>query len=195
MIRPDERQLRELLAELDSIRADIELGILDRSKPDGKRWSLTAFDLMARARMRNRDGFPPSNGDGSGRATKKGGDYGGGTVPSLALAGDTDVDRQHWDRLLVRLQLMLVNGRHAVRELAEATPAQRHPDRPEFGCRICSRPGKPEPIYRAERCRWCYDFWLMWKVDVPDAILKLRREGRRITEQAIRAELDEEMVG
>ena len=155
MIRPDERQLRELLSELDSIRADIELGILDRSKPDGKRWSLSAFDLMARARLRTRDGFPASNGGGGGGASKKGGDYGGGVVPSLALAGDTNTDRQHWDRLLLRLQLMLTTGRHAVQELAAATPAQRHPDRPEFGCRVCSRPGKPEPIYRAERCRWC----------------------------------------
>lgn len=195
MIRPDERQLRELLAELDSIRADIELGILDRSKPDGKRWSLSAFDLMARARLRTRDGFPASNGGGGGGASKKGGDYGGGVVPSLALAGDTNTDRQHWDRLLLRLQLMLTNGRHAVQELAAATPAQRHPDRPEFGCRICSRPGKPEPIYRAERCEWCYRFWLLWKADAPDAILKLRREGKRITEQAIRLELGEEMAG
>lgn len=194
MIRPDERQLRELLAELDSIRADIELGILDRSKPDGKRWSLSAFDLMARARLRTRDGFPPSTSGGSG-GTKKGGDYGGGVVPSLALAGDTNEDRQHWDRLLLRLQLMLTNGRHAVQELAAATPAQRHPDRPEFGCRVCSRPGKPEPIYRAERCEWCYRFWLLWKADAPPAILKLRREGKRITEQAIRLELDEEMAG
>ena len=30
---------------------------------------------------------------------------------------------------------------------------------------------------------------------MPDAILKLRREGKRINEQAIRLELDEEMAG
>lgn len=193
MIRPDERQLDELLCEIESVVDRLRHGSVDPNR-DGKRWSLTAFQLLARARMKTRDGFPSSTGNGGGGASKKGGDYGGGVVPSLALAGDTNEDRRHWDNLLLDLQVAMTYLRRLPAHIEKATPAHQHPDRPEDGCRICSRPGKPEPIYRAERCEWCYRFWLLWRADAPEPILKLRREGKRITEQAIRLEL-EEMVG
>lgn len=194
MIRPDERQLDELLCEIESVVDRLRHGSVDPNR-DGKRWSLTAFQLLSRARMKTRDGFPASNGGGGGGASKKGGDYGGGVVPSLALAGDTNEDRKHWDNLLLDLQVAMTYLRRLPAYIEKATPAHQHPDRLVEACRVCSRPGKPEPIYRAERCRWCYDFWLLWKADVPAGILKLRREGKRITEQLIRLELDEELAG
>ena len=191
MIRPDEHQLRDAITEVRGILDDLELGILDRSKPDGKRWSLTAFDLLARARVRSRDKLPVPD-----RGRRSLGGHGDPTATQAAArVEDNDEDLHHWREFLMDLQVGLTYFRRLPTTLAKATPAQQHPDRPEFGCRVCSRPGKPEPIYRAERCRWCYDFWLLWKADVPAAILKLRREGKRITEQLIRLELDEELAG
>lgn len=198
MNRPDERQLRDAIDEARAILDDMELGVLDRSRPDGRRWSLSAFELRERASIRTRDGFPPANGGGSGGQTKKGGDYGGGVVPALALApgeGRSE-DRQHWDRFLLDLQCGLVYLRRTIDDLVKATPAQRHPDRPNLTCcRVCSRPNDEPVIYRSERCRWCWEFWRLWGVDAPEPILKLRREGRRITENIIRAELAEELAG
>lgn len=191
MIRPDEHQLREAIAEVRNICDDLELGVLDRSKPDGKRWSLTAFDLYKRARVRSRNKLPAPD-----RGRRAVGGHGDPTATQAAArVEDNDEDLKLWRALLMDFEVARTYLRRLPVYLAKATPAQQHPDRPEFGCRVCSRPGKPEPIYRAERCEWCYRFWLLWKADVPQAILKLRREGKRITEQAIRLELDEELVG
>ena len=141
--------------------------------------------------MRSRDKLPVPD-----RGRRDVGGYGDPTqTQAFARVEDNDEDLNHWREFLMDLQVGLTYFRRLPTTLAKATPAQQHPDRPEFGCRVCSRPGKPEPIYRAERCRWCYDFWLLWRADVPEPILKLRREGKRITEQAIRLELDEELAG
>jgi hypothetical protein len=184
--QPDARQLHEVFAEIRALTEDFERGILDRSRPDGKRWSLTAEQLMARAKTATK------TERAGGSATPNYGADGSRNGPTPAQALTVSQERRTWDDFLLDVQTGLAYLRRANDKLAAATPAQQHPDRPEFGCRVCSRPGKPEPVYRAERCRWCYDFWLLWKADVPALILKLRREGKRITEQVIRMELDEE---
>lgn len=191
MIRPDERQLDDLLCEIESVVDRLRHGSADPAR-GGKRWSLTAFQLLARARVKTRDGFPASNGGGGG-ASKKGGDYGGGVVPSLALAGDTNEDRKHWDNLLLDLQVAMTYLRRLPAHIEQATPAQQHPDRLVEACRVCGDPD--EPIYRSERCRWDYDRWLEFGVDMPERIVRWRRQGKRITSTMIRAELDEEMAG
>lgn len=187
--KPLDWELRDAIAEARGILDDMELGILDRSRPDGKRWSLSAYDLFNRARVRSRDKLPQP--DRGRRAIGVHGD------PTASEAGtrveDNDEDLKHWHALQLELRVAMGYLRRVTPILAEATPAQQHPDRIEVGCRICSRPGKPEPVYRgtasaSERCRWCYDFWTQWGVDAPAAILKLRRDGKRITEQLIRAE-------
>lgn len=187
--RPDFRQLREMLAELRSAADDFEFGILDRSKPDGKRWSLTAEQLMERAKAATR--AEKSGGGGTPSYGRDGSRNG----PTPAQAMTVSEERRQWNEWNLDVQVAVTYLRRAVDLLAAATPAQQHPDRPELGCRVCSRPGKPEPIYRAERCQWCYRFWLDWKVDVPEPILKLRREGKPVTENAIRLVLDEVLAG
>lgn len=195
MSDPTHGQLTEMLDELRGAIDDLRLGILDRSKPNGRRWSLTVFELLDRARVRRRDKLVPAERP---RARA----YGDPTVgDAIERVTDEDPDLRAWRSLLIDLQTMLTYGRHAVGTLATATPAQQRPDRIEVGCRVCSRPGKPEPVYRSERCRWCYDFWRQWScdgvsVDVPPAILRARREGKRITYAMIEAELnDVEMAG
>jgi hypothetical protein len=188
-VQPDAQQLRGLIAELRSLADDFELGILDRSKPDGKRWSLTAEQLMGRAKAAAR-----AEKSGGGGTPSYGAD-GSRNGPTPAQAMTVSEERKAWDEWLMDVQVAMTYLRRAIVVLDKATPAQQHPDRPEFGCRVCSRPGKPELIYRAERCQWCYRFWLDWKVDVPEPILKLRREGKPVTENAIRLVLDELLAG
>ncbi len=190
--KPLDWELRDTIAEARGILDDMELGILDRSRPDGKRWSLSAYDLFNRARVRSRDKLPQPD---RGRRA-----LGGHGDPTASEAGtrveDNDPDLRHWHALQLELRVAMGYLRRLAPILAAATPAQQHPDRPEFGCRVCSKPGKPEPIYRAERCQWCYRFWLDWKVDAPEPILKLRREQKPITINLIRQALDvNELVG
>lgn len=181
--------LRDRIAELRATADFLELGLVDHGRPDGKRWSVTAFDLLERARVRSRDKLVRDRGGRRGA--------GGPPDPTGSEAAerveDNDEDLVRWRELLMDLDVAVTYLRRLPKVLADATPAQQHPDRLEVGCRVCSRPGKPEPIYRSERCQWCYRFWLDWKVDVPPAILKKRREGRTVTEQMIRAELEEAM--
>jgi hypothetical protein len=86
---------------------------------------------------------------------------------------------------------MLNYGRHAVELLDKATPAQQRPDKIEPCCRVCG----DKAIYFSERCRWCYDRWIEWGVDMPKRIVRWHKEGRRVTSTMIRAELAEELVG
>ncbi len=188
MIRPDETQLRNAIDEMRGVLDDLELGILDRSKPGGKRWSLTVYELLARARVRSKDKLPgPERGRGA---------IGGHGDPTCSEAAsrveDHDEDLRHWHELLTDLEVARTYLRRLPAHLRAATPAQQHPDRPNLECcRVCSRKGDEPAIYRAERCQWCYRFWLDWKVDAPEPILKLRREGKPVSENAIRAAIEE----
>jgi hypothetical protein len=138
--------------------------------------------VATRAEKSGGGGTPSYGADGSRN----------GPTPAQAMA--VSEERKAWDEWLMDIQVAMTYLRHAIVVQAKATPAQQHPDMPEFGCRVCSRPGKPEPIYRSERCR-CQDFWILWKVDAPEPLIKLRREGKRITENVIRNVLDEERAG
>lgn len=190
MIRPDETQLRNAIDEMRGVLDDLELGILDRSKPDGKRWSLTVYELLARARVRSRDKLPAAS---AGR-----GAIGGHGDPTCSAAtarvDDNDEDLRHWIELLTDLEVARTYLRRLPGYLRQATPAQQHPDRPRLDvCRVCG--DTEEPVYRSERCRWDYDRWLEFGVDVPERITRWRRQGKRITEAMIRAELGEELAG
>jgi hypothetical protein len=186
--KPDERQLEQVLAEIRALADDFELGIIDRARPDGKRWSITAAQLMAKAKAPT-----PSNGTGGGTVHYAADGSRPGPTPARALM--VSEERKAWDSWLTEVWTGVLALRRANDILAKATPEHQRPDRPDLdACRICSRPGKPEPIYRAERCRWCYDFWLDWKLDVPEPILKLRRHGKRITENDIRTVIEEELA-
>ena len=193
--RPDERQLEQLLAGCAEAVDDLRLGILDRSRPNGKRWSLTAEQLLARARSHPRETVTVDRA-GGGR---------GSGPPDPTMRQATTVDSAEMvalKELLAGVHTATAALGQAVKALDKATPEQQRPDRPNLdACRVCTRPGvEPEPVYRSERCRWCYDFWCRWShdgisVDVPESILKLRRQGKRITENVIRKVLDEELAG
>lgn len=182
--RPDRHQVEGMIDELRSIADAMELGLLDPERK--QRWSLTAFDLLARAAIRRRHKVAVERTQRRGR---------GYADPTSAVAtealDDDDPELKAWRDWLTDVEVMLTYGRHALMLQDRSTPAQQRPDKPEPGCRVCSRPGKPEPIYRAERCQWCYRFWLDWKVDAPEPILKLRRQGKPVSENAIRSAIEE----
>lgn len=57
----------------------------------------------------------------------------------------------------------------------------------EPGCKSCARLAKNwAVVHRSERCRWCYDFWLVEKQDPPVDLLIARRDGKRITDRMVR---------
>lgn len=188
MIRPDERQLVSLLDGVDELLLDLRMGILDRSRPNGKRWSLTAEQLLSRAAARPRETVVVEHA-GGGRPS-------GPPDPTMSQAITVDsLEMRSLTKLLEGVHAATKHLGYAVKALDEATPEQQRPDRPDLNCcRVCSRPGKPEAVYASERCQWCWRFWRLWGVDVPDPILKLRREGRQISENAIRMVLEEEMA-
>lgn len=192
--RPDERQLADLLGGIVELVDDLRLGILDRSRPNGKRWSLTAEQLLSRARSRPRETVTVDKA-GGGRPS-------GPPDPTMSQAITVDsLEMRMLKQLLAGVHAATQDLGQAVKALDEATPEQQRPDRPALDCcRVCTRPGvEPEPVYRSDRCRWCYEFWLRWShdgvsVDPPESILKLRRQGKRITENLIRKVLDEELA-
>jgi hypothetical protein len=193
------RLLDELLAELRGILTSVEQGVADAN---GRRWSLTAGQLLTKARQRTRDKEPAPDRTRSSAGL-------GYTNPTQGAGleySDPDPDLKAWRSLHTHLTDMHAAGSAAIVTLADATPPQAHPDRVEFGCRICSRPNHPEPaqravpIFRAERCHWCYDFWLRWSangvsVEVPLSILKLRWQDKTVTERDVRRALDEVLTG
>ncbi len=185
--RPADFPVESMLAELELIADRLRHGIPDPAKPS-HRWSLTAFSLFAAARIRSKDKLPPveSGRGGSGVGDPTYGD-------AKALVEDKDADLRAWQDLRVDVELMLTYGRHAVGILDEATPAQQRPDKPEPGCRVCSRPGKPETVHASDRCRWCWDFWRFWGLDATETILKLRRAGKTITQNVVREHMGEEL--
>lgn len=189
----EERRLSDLIAQLRSVLDDVELGILDRSTPGGRRWSLTAAQLLAKARQRSRDKVAvPDRGS---RAGKGMGDPVGSRVAHL---DDRDPDLVAWRSLHMSLQGMATIGALAVAALAKATPEAQHPAHIKPGrCRVCGDVpiyrGKPEDA--SERCRWCYDHWCEYGEDMPRRITAWRKQGKAITPAMIRSELGMELVG
>lgn len=179
---PTERQLEEVFTEIESHLEDIRLGILDRSQPPGKqkRWSLTAFDLVARMKGNGFDGFPPGRGlDGVGGRS---GDLGySDPVGDMAASGEEREDRvvEHWDEVWHGIIGARDALRRMVNTLAKATPAP--PPSPPDGCRICGA----EAIYALERCRYCYDWKRANGHDVPPLVVQARKDGRRITTKVV----------
>jgi hypothetical protein len=176
---PTERQLNEVLLEIESHLSDIRLGILDRSQPPGKqkRWSLSIFDLMARSKGSAFDGFPPARGDGAGGRS---GELAYSDPVGTMVVGD-QVDRvaEHWDTVWSGILEARDALRRMVNVLAAVTPED--PPTPAGGCRVCGA----EAVYALERCRWCYDWQRAQGVDPPPLVVQARREGRRITTKLV----------
>lgn len=177
--------VESMLAELESITDRLRHGIPDPTKP-ARRWSLTAFTLFAAARIRSRDKLPrvESGRGGNGHGDPTYGD-------AAALVVDNDPDRKAWLELRTDVEVMLTHGRHAVGVLDKATPAQQRPDKIEPCCRVCG----DKTLYRSERCRWCYDRWCEYGVDMPERIVRWHKAGKATPPSLIRAELGEELAG
>jgi len=181
----EERQLDDVVDKLHGMVEDFRHGIADAT---GRRWSLTATQLLERARQRSRDKNPPPE------RIRCGGLGHGDPVAGQGLAfSDKDEDLEHWRRFFAHLTSMAEAGRMAIREQAAATPLQQHPPKIEPNhCRVCG----DQPIYRgkadlaSERCEWCWRHWCLYGVDMPRRIVAWRKQGKRITDAMIKAEID-----
>lgn len=80
------------------------------------------------------------------------------------------------------LAAMVRTASSKVERAAKDTPQQR----PMVGCTSCKRDGGAwEPVYAkaesSELCRWCYDYRATHGQRPPVAIVKMHRQGRRIS--------------
>ncbi len=174
LIIAEERHVVDLLDELEAAVADLKLGVLDRSDPKPERWTkrgLSAVGLLRRTRVRTTDGFRASSGPNAGSHTSGPAD----PVGNAVVRGDRDELLDLWRQVIRGADTALVALHGSVGALARATPAD--PTNPPPLCRVCGQ----APVHRAERCDWCYRWWLVHGSDVPEVILAARRDGRRIT--------------
>lgn len=90
----------------------------------------------------------------------------------------------------------MVEDAYWIRDLAHVlapivAPSEMN-DKDERWCNHHLRVGICEPRHRGADCRFCYDFRLLWKVYPPLRLVKDRNEGKKITEQSIKAALEAE---
>lgn len=185
MKRPNEDQVRGLLASIRSAADDLEHGVLDHDK--NRRGTLTLLDLARTKPRPTRDGFPTQSSiasigvGGSGGQTDDGhGDPVGDLVVADPMA---DPLRRSSEMALVSLLAAAHSLRSAVNELIKMQPPIVV--EPEW-CVSHRRIDANEPVEEGrDRCWWCYDWKLNMGGDPPEAILRARSEGRRITTKLV----------
>ncbi len=183
---PERRQLKALLDELGALLEDVSRGpVLDAET--GRRSPLCATELLARARIRSNDGYPSGSGvEGSSRRTAT--DRDGEKLPGYSDPVGELVAIGVQDSLLTGLRGMVADLRgarklllSARKRLVDASPPV--PEKGEPGCRVLARFDRWEPVYRSERCRWVYDWWLEFGEDPPDEVVRAWIAHGKITVQ------------
>lgn len=185
--RPTEQQLQDLIDEARNALDILENG----HHPDAENAArlMAASELIAAIRQRRRvTGLPTSTRREGGPSTVLDdenvpmpplADPVGETVASaLSDVGAADV---HAATMLRELRTGVSCLRASLGALAKATPSRDEEPKGDPGCKVHATYGVWEPVYRSERCRWDYEFWLSNGVDVPEPIMRARLDGRRIT--------------
>lgn len=176
--------LLDLIYEARAALDDLEKGVLDRN-PDSPtydtRGSLTAVELVRRARHGTRDGYPrQSMGGGSGGLA-------GNPVAELVTS---DPMSDPIRRAAVDMKRLLKGAVGDLR-VAVGTLAKAEPPSPKStpSCRVHAGVGIYEPAWRGDRCRWCNDFFAVEGVDPPDDLLLAKDRGERITTKMVKEAL------
>lgn len=186
-MRPNEAQVRVLLAAIRSAADDLEHGVLDRDKKT--RGSLTVLDLAKTKPRPTRDGYPSQSSianigvGGSGGQTEDGHDDPVGRIAE-------DSDNPLADPLWRSAQTALVGVLSAAASLRSAVNAlvlMQPPIVVEPGwCLSHRRLDINEPVEEGrDLCWWCYDWKLNYGGNPPEGILRARSEGRRVTTKLV----------
>jgi hypothetical protein len=128
-----------------------------------------------------------SRSDGYRRSTRPGtGGSSSGEVSdptfAMATANVSDVHR-HVQTVIRSLFGALCDGKAALDALVKAFPEAAENDGPgEPGCVSCARHTWEPRVYRSKRCRFCYDFRLIYRMDPPVDLVKDHHDGKTITE-------------
>jgi hypothetical protein len=135
-----------------------------------------------------------SRSDGYRRSTRPGGSSATGEVSdptfAMATANVSDV-HLHVQAVMRGLFGALCDGKSALDALVRAFPEAAENDGPgEPGCVSCARHTWEPRIYRSRRCRFCYDFRTIYRMDPPVDLLELHHEARIITEDMKRRSVD-----
>lgn len=188
---PEPQHLAGIFAELRERIDTLERGTVLRRKgePDVE---IPAFgELVKLAAAARRDGYPASSaaeksGTGQGDLDEEGFHV----APISDPTGELATAERIIDPIKVHLKTVIRGLTSALGDLRMACTAQASGSQyAEIGpgearCESCARIGEWSDVYRSERCRWCYDFWLKWRRDAPIDLLRMRiKEGKRITAQ------------
>jgi len=184
-------QLRELMGELRAAMDELEFGpTLDGSTLRGPNLE----ELLRRMAAARSDGFKRRSMGGGEAQTIR--DENGDPMPPVSdptgevAANEVKVlDPIRVKGVLVFSNLLGALGQFRVARgaLIEAFKGQAGDGDP--GCKCHGSIGRFEEVHRAERCRWCYDFWLTEGVDPPAELLKARAAGKRISDAMVREAL------
>jgi hypothetical protein len=181
-VRPDERQLADLFAEMRRTLDRLERGEVVTGAP-GQVRATSAFELLRLGRTPLRDGYPTSS-SGSG-----GGGESDPTLSAVVAREKGDPIRAERDRMVSALRHARTDLRDALAAVMRATPPPAGPGEP--GCRVHEAAGLPwEPVEkdRVERCWWCHDWWITYGEDPIAGVLARRARGDRITSKVIAEE-------
>ncbi len=178
-----------MYAEIEELVGTLRSGTTIKRKGEAD-IDIPGFEELIRlAAAARRDGFPTQSMRGSSRSSVL--DEDGFAVapvsdPTGELAsGDRIVDpiKEHLRSVMRGLTDAVGALRTARGALVKSSQyAEIGPGEPR--CASCARLNEWGTVYRSERCRWCYEFWLRWKRDPPIDLLRARlKEGKRITTQ------------
>lgn len=156
---------------------------------------ISGYILLARTRQPARDGFrkntlgsgtPSTVTDENGDPMPPVNDPTGELVANIELY--TDPVRRQAAQMISYLNKAVGDLSGAVSSLGQASQPVPVEDNP--GCKNHQRFDNWEPVYRSERCRFCYDWNLIHGEDAPGEILERRSRGERITSRVV-----EEVLG
>lgn len=191
------RMCEELRQALDDIEGGARIADDGATGPDEKTRKRTpsVYEMIQQLSAAQPVGFPRNSMGGRGAKTSFDGkgepmplisDPVGELVASPGLVFDPM--HKHTQSVVQAIRNATGDLRAARASMIKASVyADLKPAEP--GCSNCARVGDWTPIYRGERCRWCYDFWTAEGVDAPSVLLQARSEGRKITEFMIKESL------
>jgi hypothetical protein len=188
-------QVAELINVSRHALDDLELGVLDRSKPHAGRGDLSIFDLMRRVAKGMRDGYPTQSSlRGSGGAGTVMDDEGKAMPPVSDPVGELVADRiggtgqpDAW-RAAARESIEALDqaAAHlvaAVCALAKVQPPKDPPAEP--GCAVHAKHKMYEEVDKDGLCRKCYEWRRAMHCDPPALVLKTWADGKRLTSRII----------
>lgn len=196
---PADHQFAEIFAELRQVIDDLEHGaVVEIEDESGRKTkkrtpSLEQFLLLAAAALR--DGFPTATMQGSSRSSVL--DEDGHAIPPISdpVGELASAESRIVDPIRATAQSVLRGLTDGLGDLRLSRGALIRGSRyakvgpGDPGCTSHARIGRWVEVYKDGRCNWCYKHRLVWLNDPPVDIVRMKDDGRIITDAMIREAL------